>query len=111
MVAQSHRRRGIGTALLEAAVDWGKHAGVRKLELHVFPWNTAAIALYERFGSCRRAIARSTTAATTTSSTRCSWRTGSRQLLLAQALPALRQHLLLLAEPPVAVVERGDAQR
>jgi RimJ/RimL family protein N-acetyltransferase len=36
MVAQSHRRRGIGTALLEAAVDWGRHAGVRKLELHVF---------------------------------------------------------------------------
>jgi RimJ/RimL family protein N-acetyltransferase len=50
MVAQSHRRRGIGTALLDAAVDWGRHAGVRKLELHVFPWNTAAIALYEKFG-------------------------------------------------------------
>ena len=50
MVAASHRRRGIGTALLEAAVDWARRAGVRKLELHVFPWNTAAIALYERFG-------------------------------------------------------------
>jgi RimJ/RimL family protein N-acetyltransferase len=23
---------------------------VRKLELHVFPWNEAAISLYERFG-------------------------------------------------------------
>ena len=50
MVAASHRRRGIGTALLEAAVRWGKDVGVRKLELHVFPWNTGAIALYERFG-------------------------------------------------------------
>ena len=50
MVAQTHRRRGIGTALLEAAVEWGRKAGVRKLELHVFPWNIAAIALYERFG-------------------------------------------------------------
>ena len=50
MVAQSHRRQGIGTELLAAAVDWGRHAGVRKLELHVFPWNTAAIALYEKFG-------------------------------------------------------------
>ena len=50
MVAQSHRRRGIGTALLDAAVDWGRHAGVRKLELHVFPWNDAALALYEAFG-------------------------------------------------------------
>ena len=50
MVAMSHRRRGIGTELLKAAVDWARHAGVRKLELHVFPWNHAAIALYERFG-------------------------------------------------------------
>jgi RimJ/RimL family protein N-acetyltransferase len=50
MVAQSHRRRGIGTALLQAAVDWGEETGVRKLELHVFPWNEAAIALYEKFG-------------------------------------------------------------
>lgn len=50
MVAASHRRRGIGTALLDAAVQWGREAGVRKLELHVFPWNNAAIALYERYG-------------------------------------------------------------
>jgi RimJ/RimL family protein N-acetyltransferase len=50
MVAASHRRRGIGTALLEAAVRWAKSVGVRKLELHVFPWNSGAIALYERFG-------------------------------------------------------------
>jgi RimJ/RimL family protein N-acetyltransferase len=53
MVAESHRRRGIGTALLQAAVDWGREAGVRKLELHVFPWNTAAIALYDKFGFVR----------------------------------------------------------
>jgi RimJ/RimL family protein N-acetyltransferase len=50
MVAASHRRQGIGTALLEAAVDWARRSGVRKLELHVFPWNTGAIALYDRFG-------------------------------------------------------------
>src|SRR5438046_626862 len=50
MVAASHRRRGIGTALLDAAVRWGHAVGVRKLELHVFPWNTAAIALYARSG-------------------------------------------------------------
>jgi RimJ/RimL family protein N-acetyltransferase len=50
MVAITHRRRGIGKALLDAAVVWGRESGVRKLELHVFPWNDAAIALYERFG-------------------------------------------------------------
>jgi RimJ/RimL family protein N-acetyltransferase len=50
MVAMTHRRRGIGSALLDAAVAWGRDSGVRKLELHVFPWNHAAIALYERFG-------------------------------------------------------------
>ena len=50
MVAASHRRQGIGTALLEAATEWARESEVTKLELHVFPWNEAAIALYERFG-------------------------------------------------------------
>ena len=50
MVAATHRRRGIGRALLHAAVDWARGAGVRKLELHVFPHNDAALALYASFG-------------------------------------------------------------
>jgi RimJ/RimL family protein N-acetyltransferase len=50
MVARGARRQGVGTALLQAAVDWAREGGVRKLELHVFPWNEAAIALYEAFG-------------------------------------------------------------
>jgi RimJ/RimL family protein N-acetyltransferase len=50
MVAISARRHGVGRALLEAAVGWARGAGVRKLELHVFPWNEAAIALYDAFG-------------------------------------------------------------
>jgi RimJ/RimL family protein N-acetyltransferase len=50
MVAESHRRRGIGWALLDAAVDWARASGVEKLELHVFPHNEGAIRLYERFG-------------------------------------------------------------
>ena len=50
MVALDARRQGVGTALLQSAVDWAREAGVRKLELHVFPWNEAAIALYDRFG-------------------------------------------------------------
>jgi len=50
MVALAARRQGVGRALLDAAVEWARGAGVRKLELHVFPWNEAAIALYEAFG-------------------------------------------------------------
>ena len=50
MVSPSHRRRGIGRALLQAAADWAREAGVTKLELHVFPHNEPALALYEDFG-------------------------------------------------------------
>ena len=47
MVAAAHRRRGVGAALLRAAEEWARNAGVAKLELHVFPHNEAAIRLYE----------------------------------------------------------------
>ena len=50
MVAAPARRQGVGWALLEQAVAWAQTAGVRKLELHVFPHNEPAIRLYERFG-------------------------------------------------------------
>ena len=52
-VAAAYRRRGIGTALLAAAEEWARDAGIRKLELHVFPHNRAAIALYEKVGYVR----------------------------------------------------------
>jgi RimJ/RimL family protein N-acetyltransferase len=58
MVAAGHRRRGIGKALLEQAVAWARDAGVRKLELHVFPWNEPAIRLYEQFGFEREGLRR-----------------------------------------------------
>jgi RimJ/RimL family protein N-acetyltransferase len=50
MVAKEARGRGVGRALLDAAVEWARGAAIRKLELHVFPWNEPAIQLYERFG-------------------------------------------------------------
>ena len=58
MVAAAHRRRGIGRALLEQAVEWAREAGVEKLELHVFPHNEPAIRLYERFGFEREGLRR-----------------------------------------------------
>ena len=50
MVAASHRRRGIGRALLRAAEEWARGSRVSKLELHVFPHNAPALALYEDAG-------------------------------------------------------------
>jgi RimJ/RimL family protein N-acetyltransferase len=50
MVARDSRGHGVGRALLESAVEWARSSGIRKLELHVFPWNEPALRLYERFG-------------------------------------------------------------
>ena len=58
MVASTHRRLGIGRALLEQAATWARDAGVSKLELHVFPWNEPAIRLYEQFGFEREGLRR-----------------------------------------------------
>lgn len=56
MVAASHRRRGVGRALLDRAVVWAGAADILKLELHVFPWNEPAIALYASFGFEREGV-------------------------------------------------------
>jgi RimJ/RimL family protein N-acetyltransferase len=49
-VVSSHRGRGIGSALLAEAVRWARRVGIERLELTVYPHNTAALALYRRFG-------------------------------------------------------------
>ena len=58
MVARHFRRRGAGRALMEAAEDWARDVGVRKIELHVFPHNVGAIALYEQLGYVREGLRR-----------------------------------------------------
>jgi RimJ/RimL family protein N-acetyltransferase len=58
MVSATHRRRGIGAALLRQAERWAAGAHVSKLELHVFPHNAPAIALYERAGYEREGVRR-----------------------------------------------------
>ena|GEM_PF-2419551 len=45
IVAATHRRRGIGRALLACAIEWA-HANGKRLNLRVFPDNAAARELY-----------------------------------------------------------------
>jgi RimJ/RimL family protein N-acetyltransferase len=49
-VAADWRGRGVGTALVVAAIDWARARGLHKLTLSVFPHNEAGIALYRKFG-------------------------------------------------------------
>jgi RimJ/RimL family protein N-acetyltransferase len=58
MVARDHRRQGAGTALMEAAESWARHVGITKIELHVFPHNEPALALYEGLGYEREGLRR-----------------------------------------------------
>jgi RimJ/RimL family protein N-acetyltransferase len=58
MVARDARRQGVGTALLRAAEAWAAGVGIAKIELHVFPRNVAAIALYRRLGYAEEGLRR-----------------------------------------------------
>ena len=53
LVAPGRRGRGIGTALMRAGLDWARARGAHKMELQVWPHNTSAIELYEKFGFVR----------------------------------------------------------
>jgi RimJ/RimL family protein N-acetyltransferase len=60
-VDRDHRGRGLGTALLEALVDWAPAHGVSRIQAWAWANNPRAIGLYERLGferegTCRRAI-------------------------------------------------------
>jgi RimJ/RimL family protein N-acetyltransferase len=50
VVARPWRARGVGTALVEAAIASAREQGLHKICLSVFPHNAAAIALYRKFG-------------------------------------------------------------
>lgn len=49
-VAKDWRGKGVGTALMRAALDYARANGAYKISLEVWPHNAAAIALYESFG-------------------------------------------------------------
>ena len=49
-VAREWRGRGVGSALLAAAIERARERELHKLSLSVFAHNSAAIALYRKFG-------------------------------------------------------------
>jgi ribosomal protein S18 acetylase RimI-like enzyme len=57
-VAAEWRGRGVGSALMDSAIDWARTTDCHKLQLHVYPHNAAAIALYERHGFEREGLLR-----------------------------------------------------
>ena len=50
-VLESHRRRGIGRALLDEVRRLAEARGAGRLEWSVLDWNAIAIAFYERWGA------------------------------------------------------------
>jgi ribosomal protein S18 acetylase RimI-like enzyme len=50
LVERGWRGRGVGSALLRAAIGLAREQGLHKLSLEVFAHNTAAIALYRAYG-------------------------------------------------------------
>jgi ribosomal protein S18 acetylase RimI-like enzyme len=49
-VKNGWRHKGVGSALLTDAIAWAPSAGIKRIELYVYARNTAAVALYEKFG-------------------------------------------------------------
>ena len=49
-VTPSHRRKGIGTALMQYAENWAKQRGDNQIALQVFQTNTPALNLYNQLG-------------------------------------------------------------
>jgi ribosomal protein S18 acetylase RimI-like enzyme len=49
-VTREWRGRGVGSALMVAAIEWAREQGLHKLSLSVWPHNAAAIALYRKCG-------------------------------------------------------------
>jgi RimJ/RimL family protein N-acetyltransferase len=49
LVAREWRGRGVGSALVAAAIEWSGDHGLHKQTLTVFVHNTAAVALYLKF--------------------------------------------------------------
>jgi len=51
IVTDAYRGKGLGSALLEAVVTYGKKQGVKRICWEVLDWNEAAISFYEAKGA------------------------------------------------------------
>jgi len=49
-VKDGYRGQGVGSALVERAILWAREVGAHKIALQHWPHNTAARALYEKYG-------------------------------------------------------------
>jgi len=50
-VKKEYRNQGIGSRLIEYAINWAKGTGViKRIELHVFETNSRAINIYNKYG-------------------------------------------------------------
>ena len=54
VVDSAYRRRGVATALLEAAIDHARRSGARSLDMTSRPFRRDAIRLYQKMGFRRR---------------------------------------------------------
>jgi RimJ/RimL family protein N-acetyltransferase len=55
-VARAWRNQGVGTTLIEAAIEWARRQGYEKIVLSVFATNARAIHVYEKCGFTRTGI-------------------------------------------------------
>ncbi len=58
VVDQAWRGRGVGGALVQAAIDWSRQRGAHKLTLQVWPHNHGARRLYRRHGFVEEGLLR-----------------------------------------------------
>src|SRR6185295_18487038 len=70
-VAPDHQGRGLGRALVHAALDAARERGARKVTLRVLGPNTAARALYESCGFVVEACGATSSCSTVATSTTC----------------------------------------
>lgn len=58
LVADGYRGQGVGSALLEAGIEWAREKGMHKVALQMWPHNQPARTLYEKYGFVEEGVLR-----------------------------------------------------